>query len=200
MKAEKIAFPSAEDFDHDDVWIMTVDGTHCIWIEPDHPEFSQDEKAFSFKKKHAGLCYELGIHLYQPQLIWMNGSFYAGANDKSNFIRENGLRDKLAAMGKKALGDKGYTGYPNECSTFNAFDDDAVKSLKSRAQMRHEKFNGMLKEFSSLQNQHRHSQAGFEVCFEAAAVVCQYRMEMGEPLFDVLSGVAFDGGEPMDVI
>ena len=188
LKASKIVFPSIEELGND-VWIMTVDGTHSQWNEPSHPEYSQDRKAFSFKKHHAGLCYELGISLFESRLIWMNGSFYAGANDKKNFV-DKGLKDKLEAIGKKALGDKGYTGYTNVCSTFNAFDSDAVKKFKSRAQMRHEQFNGMLKEFSSLDNQFRHKQANFEVCFEAACVVCQYRLENGEPLFDLLAGIS----------
>lgn len=187
LKASKIVFPSVEELGND-IWIMTVDGTHSLWNEPSHPEFSQDRKAFSHKKKHAGLCYELGISLFESRLIWMNGSFYAGANDKKNFV-DHGLRDKLEAIGRKALGDKGYTGYPNVCSTFNAFDSDAVKKFKSRGQMRHEQFNGMLKEFSSLADQFRHKQANFDVCFEAACVICQYRMENGEPLFDLLAGV-----------
>jgi len=64
----------------------------------------------------------------------MSGSFPAGPDDKANFVREFGLRDKLAAIGKKAVADKGCTGYPDQCSTFNAFDDDAAKQFKSRAQ------------------------------------------------------------------
>lgn len=187
LKASKIVFPSLEEMGTD-IWIMTVDGTHSIWNEPSHAEFSQDRKAFSFKKHHAGLCYELGISLFESKLIWMNGSFYAGANDKKNFV-DRGLKDKLEAIGKKALGDKGYCGYSKECSTFNPFDSDALKQFKSRAQMRHEQFNGMLKEFSSLDNQFRHSQMKFDVCFEAVCVICQYRMEHGEPLFDLLAGI-----------
>jgi len=192
LKEVKIVFP--EDFG-DDVWIMTVDGTHSLFHEIAHHEFSQNRTYFSHKKKHAGLCYELGIHLYESKLIWMSGSFPAGPNDKANFIREFGLRDKLAAIGKKALGDKGYTGYPDECSTFNAFDDPDVKSFKSRAQMRHEQFNGMLKEYSSLSDQFRHEQEWFEVAFEAACVICQYRMENGEPLFDLLAGIQLEADQ-----
>jgi len=186
LKAKKIAFPTAEEFG-DDVLIMSVDGTHSLFHEIAHPEFSQNRTCFSHKKKHAGLCYELGI--YESKLIWMNGSFPAGPNDKANFTREGGLRDKLAAMGKKAVGDKGCTGCPNECSTFNAFDHAAVKAFKSRAQMRHEQFNGMLKEHSSLADQFRHEQEWFDVAFEAACVICQHRMEHGEPLFDLMAGI-----------
>ena len=82
--------------------------------------------------------------------------------------------------------------YSEQCSTFNAFDHPAVKEFKSRAQMRHEQFNGMLKEFSTLVDAFRHEQEKFKVCFEAAAVICQYRMEHGEPLYDILAGISID--------
>jgi len=190
LQAMKIAFPSVEDFG-DDILIMSVDGTHSLFHQIAHHEFSQNRTHFSHKKKHAGLCYELGIHLYESRLTWTNGSFPAGPNDKANFTREGGLRDKLQAIGKKAVGDKGHTGCPDKCSTFNALDNPAVKAFKSRAQMRHEQFNGMLKEFSSLADQFRHEQEWFEVAFEAACVICQYRMENGEPLFDLMAGIHF---------
>ena len=188
LQKQKIVFPEPESFGNTDI-IMSVDGVHSLFHEIAHHELSQNREYYSHKLNHAGLCYELGIHLYEPKLIWINGSFAAGPNDKSNFIREHGLRDKLASIGKKALGDKGYTGYSDQCSTFNAFDHPAVKAFKSRAQMRHEQFNGMLKEFSSLVDLFRHEQDKFEVCFESACVICQYRMEHGEPLFDVLAGI-----------
>jgi len=191
LKASKIVFPPVEAFG-DDVLIMSVDGTHCLFHEISHHEHSQNREYFSHKKKHAGLCYELGIHLYESKLTWMNGSFPAGQNDRGTFATE-GLRDKLASIGKKAVGDKGYTGYPDQCSTFNALDDPAVKAFKSRAQMRHEQFNGMLKEFSSLDDQFRHEQEWFEVYFECACVICQHRMENGEPLFDLLAGIRIEG-------
>jgi len=112
---------------------------------------------------------------------------------RQNFTREGGLRDKLGAIGKKAVGDKGHTGCPDKCSTFNALDNPAVKAFKSRAQMCHAQFNGMLKEFSSLDDQFCHEQEWFEVCFEAACVICQHRLENGEPLFDLLAGIQMDG-------
>jgi len=187
LQAAKIVFPPAAAFG-DDVWIMSVDGTHSLSHGISHYEFSQNRQCFSHKKKHAGLCYDLGVHIFESKLIWMNGSFHAGTNDREIFVNE-GLRDKLASMKKKALGDKGYTGHTDECSTFNAFDSKAVKKFKSRAQMRHEQFNGMLKEFSALDDQFRHEQDKFEVCFEATCVICQCQMENGEPLFDLLAGV-----------
>lgn len=189
LKAKKIVFP---DNFGEDIWIMTVDGVHCATYEPNHPVFSMDPKYYSHKKKRAGLCYELGIHLYESKLIWMNGPFPSGRNDNGNFV-EGGLKQKLASIRKKALGDKIYNGHPNECSTFNASDDPAVKKFKSRAQMRHEKFNGMMKEFSCIHECFRHGgEESFGICFEAIAVICQYRMEHGEQLFDLLAGVSLD--------
>ena len=64
---------------------------------------------------------------------------------------EHGLRDNLKKIGKKALGEKIYNGHPNEISTFNAFDCDAVTRFKARAQMRHEKCNRKMKEFWLMQ-------------------------------------------------
>lgn len=186
LKANKIVWENGE---NDDIWIMTVDGTSSIINEPRHPEFSQDRKAFSKKKQHAGYTYELGISLFESKLIWMNGPFLSGANDKTNFVNR-GLKDKLRAEGKKALGDKIYNGHDDEVSTFNAFDNDRVKQLKSRAQMRHEKFNGMVKEFASVNVQYRHkTQDKFASCFEAVCVICQYRMDHGEPLYELLAGI-----------
>ena len=188
LQAIKIVFPSAEEIGEMKIF-MSVDGTHSLFHEIAHHELSQNRPYFSHKKSHAGLCYELGIHLFESRIIWMRGSFPAGSNDKSIFADEGGLRDKLAALGKKAVGDKGYTGYSEQCSTYNAFDHPAVMKFKSRAQMRHEQVNGMLKEFSCLGDMFRHEQDKFEVCFEASCVICQYRMEHGEPLYDLMAGI-----------
>ena len=111
LKGMKIVLPTVEEFG-DDLLVLSVDGTHTLWNEPGHPEFSQDKKAFSHKKKHAGLCYKLGIHLWESRLIWMNGSYYVGANNKANFLWPGGLKDTLVALDKKVLGNKAYNGYP----------------------------------------------------------------------------------------
>lgn len=177
--------------------VLDCTGVHSATNGPIHPLFSKDKAFYSHKKKCAGLCCKLGVHLHESKLMWMNGPFRAGPNDNQNFAKggeEEGtcLKEKLESIGKKALGDKTHNGHPDECSTFNAFDDPAVKKFKSRAQMRHEQFNGMMKEFSSLHYCFGHEEAKFAVCFEAVAVICQCRMEIGEPLFNVLAGIGFE--------
>jgi hypothetical protein len=58
LKREKIVWP--DDFG-DDIWIITVDGTHCWVNEPMHCTWSQDRKLYSHKYNKAGICYGLGI-------------------------------------------------------------------------------------------------------------------------------------------
>ena len=181
LKEQKIVWPN--DIPPDSIWLMTVDGTHFMVNEPKHPEFSQDKDYFSHKKHRSGWCYELGLCLYKNNLIWMKGPYKAGQNDKNNFTRPGGLKEKLAQLGLKAIGDKFYNGYPNEVSTFNRYDSAEVKKFKSRALLRQEKFNGYLKQFDILDHRFRHhGPEKFATCFEAVAVITQYRIELECPL------------------
>jgi len=182
LKHQKIVWP--DDFG-DDIWIITVDGTHCWINEPQHPDWSQDREYYSHKYNKAGVNYELGIAISTSDLVWMNGPFKAGRSDKKVF-KEKGLMDKLKTIGKKAIGDQGYIGYQDLISTYNAHDTRGVKKFKSRALKRHENFNGMTKRFDCLDGRFRHGADKFAICFEAVCVLCQYQLECGMPLYDVL--------------
>jgi hypothetical protein len=181
LKAEKITFPEASS----DVFILTVDGTHCWIQEPKHPTWSQDSKFYSHKYAKAGINYELAISLTESKLIWMNGPFKAGQNDKKIFA-EKGLKEKLRSLGKRGIGDGGYSGHPDELSIPNPHDSKEVARFKSRALKRHERFNGYTKAFDCLSGRFRHSTGRFKNCFEAVCVICQYQMENGFELFDIL--------------
>jgi hypothetical protein len=98
---------------------------------------------------------------------------------------EGGLLDKLKATKKRAICDKGYRGHPDYLCYANAYDSDEVKQFKRRARMRHEKFNGTLKTFDCLKKQFRHGKDRLGNCVEAVAVIAQYMMELGEPLFNI---------------
>ena len=182
LKSEKIVWP--EDFGDDD-WCISVDGTHFKIEEPRHPVWSQDRRYFSHKLAHAGLDYELGISLWESKLVWMNGPFPAGENDISIFVT-HGLKDKLRAAGKRAIGDLGYRGHPNAVSVPNPSDGEDVTKFKSRALKRHEAFNGMIKTFESMKFTFRHSIKRFADCFEAICVICQFKLETEVPLFSIL--------------
>lgn len=184
LKGVKIVWP--EDWgDHDNTWVITIDGTH-VWIEePIHPEWSQDSKYYSHKYGKAGINYELGIAIASSRLVWMNGPFKAGTNDVTIF-KDHGLKAILLATGKKAIGDKGYTGHTDAVSFFNRFDTRPVKKFKSRALKRHETFNNLTKRYGILRGPFRHGVESFSMAFEAVCVLSQYQIEHDEPLFDVL--------------
>ena len=183
LKAKKITWP--DDLGGSDSWIMTVDGTHCWIAEPKHKTWSQDSDYYSHKYNKAGIDYELGISLNSQKLVWMNGPFKAGKNDKFIF-KHKGLKDRLHQLGKKAIGDSGYVGYRQHCSTPNPSDSATVKKFKSRALLRQESFNGMTKVFESLSGRFRHSVEKFPIVFEAVCVICQYKTEFEQPLYDIL--------------
>jgi len=115
----------------------------------------------------------------------MNGPHKAGKNDSWVF-QNNGLLEKLWLVNKKAIGDLGYRGSQDAVSVPNPYDSRPVQVFKSRACLRHETFNGIIKEFDCLKGRFRHSTAKFGVCFEAVCVLCQYKLEHDRPLFDVL--------------
>jgi hypothetical protein len=183
LKAVKICWP--DDNFGSDIWVVTVDGTHCWITEPRHPEWSQDSRYYSHKFGKAGVGYELGIAIATSRLVWMNGPYPAGDSDLRIFKRR-GLKKKLTEANKRGIADSGYPGYPTLLSTPNNHDSKEVKRFKSRALKRHENFNGMTKTFDCLSGRFRHGSKRFETCFEAVCVVCQYQLENGHPLYDVL--------------
>jgi len=187
LKAEKVVWP--ENFGTD-IWVLCVDCIDCLTEEPAHPTLTKDPKFFTFEKNKSGQRYELGTDLFRSAIIWMNGPFPPGEDNDRGIFKKQGLKDKLVAAGKKCIADGIYTGMEDICSTFNAIDRKDVAHFKSRAQMRHEQFNGLLKEFKVLYHAFRHRDVNkFKMCFEAVTVICIYRIENGEPLFDVLAGL-----------
>ena len=182
LKEEKIVWPEGNF--GDDIWVMSVDGTHCWIQEPQHPTWSQDSDYYSHKYGKAGLNYELGLSLSSSNLVWLNGPFKAGQNDVLIFTT-TGLQEKLSTHQKKAIGDGGYRGHAGAMSTPNAHDSKVVAKFKSRALKRQEKFNGLTICFDCLSGRFRHSVDRFKNCFEAVCVICQYKIEIEVPLYDI---------------
>jgi hypothetical protein len=65
-------------WDEKDIWVISVDGTHCWIAEPTHAAWSQDKKYYSHKYNKAGISYELGSDLPRDRVVRMNGPFRAG--------------------------------------------------------------------------------------------------------------------------
>ena len=173
---------------------MSVDGTHLVSLEPGNEDLPKDPAYFSFKHHSAGFNYEVGIDLFKSRCIWLRGPYKAGEYNDAKVFSECGLQAKLRAAGKKAIADEGYRGFPNEISTANSLDSEEVSKFKVRARQRHEVYNGKLKLFAILGEEFRcknnktealTAAEKLQIVFEAVNVLVQYKMEMGEPLFDI---------------
>ncbi len=102
--------------------------------------------------------------------------------------------DKLRRAGKKAIADEGYRGFPDQISLAHSLDSPEVKEFKARAWQRHEIYNSKLKVFGILSERFRCKnnandkftvEEKLQMAFEAVNILVQYKMEMGEPLFDI---------------
>lgn len=176
LKADKIRFPEEGSVM---VFICSVDGTDCRIEEP--RPFSR--KWFSQKFKGPAVKYEVALDVLTGHCIWIAGPFKGSKNDMTIF-REEGLMDMIPE-GLLAIVDKGYRGEPLKASAPNSLDDDDVREFKKRVRARHETFNARLKSFAILSEKFRHKPVLYKhkACFEAVAVIAQYSLELGSPLF-----------------
>ena len=173
----------------DDIWICTVDGTMTRAYEKSHPEVAKDPDMFDFKHRSAGYNSEIVLSIIRSQCLQFRATEKAGEwSDRVHFRAAGGLRDKLRSIGKKGIADGGYTGDSNELSTPNGHDTASVRRFKTRALKRHENFNSKIKNFRCLSDEHRHKQSKLKLCFAAVVVICQYQMDLGEPLWNIYAG------------
>ena len=185
LKAAKIGWPEDNFGTGEWGWGPSVDGVHFHSEEKVHATLPKDPGLFSYKHNAAGFLYEIGLSMAESSCVWINGPFEAGTYNDVKIFKEKGLYNKLKATKKRMIADGGYRGYPKYVSTPNPLDSEEVKLFKSRARMRHEKFNGTLKTFECLDSRFRHSKDRLQACFEAVVVIVQYMMETGEPLYDI---------------
>lgn len=180
--------PAAAD-DTEPIFIMTIDGVHCLTEEPTHENFSQNKKFYSHKFNTAALDYELGISIFSQRCVWVAGPYAAGTPDISIFRAR--LKQKMASLRAlrgvmhRILADRGYRGERDYISVPNSFDSEALRYFKGRALSRHESFNGRLKNFDCLQDRFRHSIRKHKMCFNSGVVIVQISLENGSPLFIV---------------
>jgi hypothetical protein len=170
-------------------FIGTIDGTDCKIWEPKHPTMNLDKTYCSQKFKHAGLKYELVMSLLDGRCMWINGPFICGMHDLTVF--RQGLKDVMRGWrGKMLIGDKAYKpgdAFPDEFGMFappSRLDSVLYARWKSRARCRHETFNGRLKNFQILSETFRGTDLRKHMAaFEAVAVIVQYQMDNGSPVF-----------------
>ena len=189
LKEAKIRFLFDQPELYGETFILTVDGIHC-WIC--EPRLDPSSKWYSHKFKKSGFSYEVGITIFHNQICWINGPFPAGRSDLAIF--REGLKDRIPE-GKLALTDNGYRGEAGKCLYRNPFDTQGVRKFKKRALARQETANSRLKSFKILEDRFRTvgptredgptREEKHKAVFEACAVIIQYQMENGRPLFVV---------------
>lgn len=174
----------------------TLDGIHYKIDEP--RPFS---RSFGSHKEgmHACLDYEFCIYAHKDKIAWLNGPYPAGTPDGVVF------RDKLkAAIEKKqtertnefrVIADDGYFAEDlmNVLSFRNEFDPREVAYFKDCALSRHERFNGLTKNYKILKVNFRHDRGDnpnrefprHKAVVEAICVTLQYEFDLGvKNLFD----------------
>ena len=165
---------------------MSVDGTHCPIEEPS--PFSTEWSSHKRGGKPA-VNYELGILLHKPKLAWVYGPTRPGAmNDLTVFQQAllPALRNRSTPDNpRRVLGDGIYGGEPDFISTKNEFDPKEVSVFKNRALSRHEKYNGLMKNFNVLRQVFRHGRGegnmedNHRIHFHAVAVLVQLQLDLG---------------------
>jgi len=186
LKETKIVWmPERMDAPDGPTFVCSVDGVDFRVWEPKHPTLSQDSKQMSKKFKHAALKYEIAVSNYHSQICWISGPYRGGKHDITIF--REGLKHKFAP-GKKCNVDRGYQSSRSDekmLCTPNEADCSELCNFKSRSRLRGETFNGRLKTYGILNETFRHGKEKHKLAFEFVVVAWQYRMDHGEPLYEV---------------
>jgi hypothetical protein len=175
----------------------TIDGIHYRIDEP--RPFSTSYSSHKFGGK-AGLVYEFCVATHKQKLVWLNGPYPSGTHDKTVF-RKKGLKEAIEKKQEerstdfRVIADDGYFGadFLGTLAFRNEFDPEEIAWFKDRALSRHERFNGMTKNFKCLTKNFRHDRGWNEsnqhprhkACVEAVCVTLQYELDTGvTELFD----------------
>lgn len=160
--------------------ILTVDGVHFRTRENRKDPSSS---WYSHKYGGPGVTYEIGIAIWENNLVWINGPFKAGKNDIGMFGSENGLELQIPEN-MFVLGDSAYKS-SKKATVKKRTDSQDLRDFKNRALARHETFNGRIKTFGCLSNVWRHDLKKHRTAMEVVCILVQYDMENGYPLFEV---------------
>jgi hypothetical protein len=189
LKGLKIVWSPDLDSHDTEIIAISVDGVNYSAWEKKHLTLNKDPAFYDHKDNSCGYKYEIGLRIYEPEIAWILGPVRCGKGDGSVF-QEDGLKDKLASTpGKMGIANGGYEMGEEKDMGFlclpNTMDSRELKRFKSWAHCRHESLNGRLNNFKILQDKFQHGMKCHGIVFEAVAVIIQYQMDNGAPIFDV---------------
>jgi hypothetical protein len=183
LRAKKIVWIRELDDPNAECFVVTIDGTDFKTWEKKHPTLNMDTGQYTKKHAHGGLKYQVVISMYHQRVVHIYGPCRGGLGDKT-MLTDSGVLG-LIKKGKLAIVDRGYLNYANKdkLSWPNAQDHPAVNNIKSRGRLRQESFNGRCSYFKILNDEFRNGTKKHGAAFLMVAVLVQYSMENGNPLF-----------------
>ena len=131
LKEKAIKWTKNLDDKNTAVFAISVDGIDFKVWEKKHPVLPRDRGQFSKKHSHGAVKYELGISVFEPKLVWVNGPFRGGEHDLNIF--RHALKDKVKPW-KKVIVDRGYNSSEKSemmLSQPNGFDSKELKKFKA---------------------------------------------------------------------
>ena len=159
---------------------ITVDGTDFLCL----PENDGDTRKswYSHKFKKPGVRYEIGVSIQSGDIVWISGPWRAGRYPDISIFRLSGLKEKLLEANERAEADLGYRGEPEVIDLPDEGTNDMILA-KKRARMRHETCNKRFKNWACMKQTFRHGVGFHRDCMFAVAVLTQFAIRNGEPLF-----------------
>jgi DDE superfamily endonuclease len=196
LKQKKIKWDRSLGDPNKSTFVGTIDDTDCrMWEKRAHHNMNIDKSFYSQKLNHAGLKYELIMHLTKPRCMAIVGPNKCAKHDMDVFRQETKQEMKTSMPpGKMLIADSIFKPgkkpeHQDEIGMFalpSSADPDELRRFKSRARARHESFNGRLKHFAFLRDGYR----GVDIdkhgsAFKAICVIVQYQMDNGSPIFAI---------------
>ena len=88
LRASVLAWPD-EWTNKEKELLISVDGIHFWTCEPHAsvPNWLFSKKNFSWKWNHAGVSYEIGVHLTESRIVWFSGPYPAGSTNDNGMYR-----------------------------------------------------------------------------------------------------------------
>jgi hypothetical protein len=192
LKRRKIQWDPTLADPNKSAFVGSIDGVDCHIWEPKHPTMNMDKSYSSHKFKAAAFKYEIILSITDSQILWISGPFKGGTHDMTVFRRGGFKAIMLSMQGKMLVGDAIYKGgddYREEHGMFappNTLDPEHLAAWKSRVRCRQETVNDRIKFFAiTKQTFESTDQQKHKAAFEAVAVIVQYQMDNGAPLYDV---------------
>jgi hypothetical protein len=159
--------------------MSSVDGTDCKV-----PNYKPFWKGFFSHKITSGVRWEVALCLRTGEIVWIHGPFPCGRWPDIEIFRHSMLSH--LDEGEKVEADDGYIGEPTKTltpknNTLNKSDAEYRQYTRARQ----ESVNKRFKDWKCLKHQCRHGLKNHSAMFRAVAVISQFAVTCGEPLFQI---------------